>query len=160
MKKRGFGSIVMSIGILVGFGGVAGHAAQLVSAEEPEQILEIAKGFGSARLKTDSTGDPLIVGRINGTKYGIYFYGCNKQHKECDDIKFGAAWSGEAVSLKKINTWNRSKRFGTAYLDKDGDPNVDMAVNLDYGVTVDNLEDTFNFWSLILKSFRKEVLGK
>jgi len=101
LKKRGLGSIVMSIGILVGFGGVAGHAAQLVSAEEPEQILEIAKGFGSARLKTDSTGDPLIVGRINGTKYGIFFYGCNKQHKECDDIKFGAGWSGVAVSRSK-----------------------------------------------------------
>lgn len=160
MLKRSIGSILLGIGVMVGLGTTTVGAAQLVTAEEPEQILEIAKGFGSARLKKDSTGDPMIVGRMNGTKYGIYFYGCNKQHKECDDIKFGAGWSGETVSLKKINEWNRAKRFGTAYLDKEGDPNVDMAVNLDYGVSVENLEDTFNFWSLILKSFRKEVLGK
>ena len=146
----------LALSLLAGFSSV--EAKDLITAEDPEAILEIAKGFGSARLKTDSQGDPLIVGRIDGTRYGIYFYGCDDNHRHCDDIKFGAAWSGKKISLKELNNWNRTKRYGTAYQDSDGDPNLDMPVNLDYGVTVENLEDDFSFWEKVIKAFKREVL--
>jgi len=146
----------LALAVLASF--ATAEAKDLIDAEDPQAILEIAKGFGSARLKKDSQGDPMISGRIDGTRYGIYFYGCDNNHRHCDDIKFGAAWSGKKVTLKQVNNWNRTKRYGTAYLDNDGDPNLDMPVNLDYGVTVENLEDDFSFWEKVLKAFKKEVL--
>ncbi len=129
----------------------------IVSAEAPQQVLEVAKGFGSASLEQDSDGDPKISGRIEGTKYLIHFYGC-KSGANCDDIQFSAAWSDTDISVAKINEWNRSKRYGKAYIDADGDPVLEMAVNLDYGVTKENLEDSFDWWLRILQVFKQEVL--
>lgn len=133
------------------------HADTLVSAEDPEAILNIAKGYGSAVLTTDSSNDPFITGRIEGTKYGIVFYGCSNG-RNCDDILFSAGWSGIEVSIYDINAWNRTKKFGKAYLDNDGDPMLEMAVNLDYGITHKNLDDTFNRWVIALKGFKQQVL--
>ncbi|GEM_PF-6816669 len=41
------------------------QATEMINAENPEAILDIAKGFGSARLKKDREGDPMISGRIS-----------------------------------------------------------------------------------------------
>ncbi|BBB24708.1 YbjN domain-containing protein [Amphritea japonica] len=137
------------------------YAADLISADDPEAILNIARGFGSARLTEDSAGDPKISGRIDGTKYGIYFHGCNSDGERCDEIKFGTAWVVEdRVSLETVNEWNRTKKFGVAYLDSDGDPNLDMAVNIDYGVTIENLEDSFSYWEKIVPAFKEQVLNQ
>ena len=70
------------------------YAGDLISAEDPDGILGIARGFGGANLEKDGAGDPLIVGRIDGTKYGVYFFGCS-DGKNCSTIQFSAGWSGE-----------------------------------------------------------------
>ncbi|MBU2977103.1 YbjN domain-containing protein [Alteromonas sp. C1M14] len=133
------------------------HAADLITAEDPYEILNIAKGFGSANLKKDSSGDPMITGRIDGNKYGIFFYGCS-DGRNCDEIQFVAAWSGVDASLSDVNEYNRLRKFGKAYLDSDGDPNLDMIINMDYGITVETLEDNFDWWTKIIKTFETEVL--
>ncbi|MGT2467953.1 hypothetical protein ACVOMV_28700 [Mesorhizobium atlanticum] len=45
-------------------------------------MLNIARGFGSARMGKDDNGDPMIYGRVEGVKYVIYFYGC-EDHENC-----------------------------------------------------------------------------
>jgi len=160
MKKRiQLKSVIAVVCLSVIIATPATYASEIVSAENPEAILNIAKGFGSATLKKDSAGDPFIVGRIDGTKYGIVFYGCNNG-KECDEIQFSAGWSGANASLDDINKWNSKKKYGKAYLDRDGDPRLDMMVNLDYGVTEKNLDDSFNWWTKVLGGFKKEILGQ
>ena len=140
--------------------GTEAFAEELIDAKKPEAILNIAKGFGSAKLGKDSEGDPLITGRIKGTRYGIYFYGCNSEGEDCDDIQFNAAWSGVKVSLKAVNRWNAKKRYGKAFIDSEGDPVIQMTVNLDYGVSADNLDDTFNWWTKALEDFIAEVVNR
>ncbi len=137
-------------------GGV--QADPIVTAQQPEAILNVARGHGSASLKTDASGDPMIEGRIDGTKYFIFFYGCNDEGKDCDDIQFAAAWSGYDVTVVDANRWNSKKRFGKAYIDGDGDPVLAMTVNIDYGVTLSNLDDTFKWWTRALEGFKEEVL--
>ena len=132
-------------------------ASGLIDATAPERILEMVKGFGSAALETDSEGDPKIVGRIDGTRYGLFFYGC-KANKDCDDIQLNAAWSGVEVTNEDLNNWNRKARYSKAYLDNEGDPVLEMTVNLDHGVSARNLEDSFNWWNRAVKAFKKDVL--
>ncbi|MEX8503663.1 MAG: YbjN domain-containing protein [Leptothrix ochracea] len=138
-------------------GAAAQNSTELITAADPEKILEVAKGFGSATLETDAQGDPKIVGRVEGTKYGLYFYGC-KGGKQCTDIQFNAAWSEVKVSLDQLNGWNSTRRYGKAFLDRDGDPVLQMSVNLDHGVSRKNLEDTFDWWAKIVPEFRHKVL--
>jgi len=133
------------------------NAEEMVSALEPDKIESLARGFGSATLKKERDGEPYIIGLIDGTKYGIYFYGC-EDGRECQSIQFSAGWTDANVTMDTINRWNRDKRFGKAYLDKEGDPRIEMDVNLDYGVTTRNFEDTFDLWSRVLKSFKTDFL--
>ena len=48
-------------------------AQTLIDGSDPEQIVNAARGYGSAQLTTDSDGDPRIRGRIDGTIYVIFF---------------------------------------------------------------------------------------
>ncbi len=147
------------LGLATMFAGFAGNAlaVDVIDAHDPAVILDIAKGYGSAEMGKDSGGDPMITGRLDGNKYGVLFYGC-KSGKNCNDIQFYAAWGGAKTTMDALNSWNRDNRFAKAYLDKDGDPALEMDVNLDHGVTRANLDDTFNWWSMALKAFKQKVL--
>jgi hypothetical protein len=56
-----------------------------------------------------------------------------------DDIQLCAVFSGNRVSLNRINEWNREKRFSRAYLDKDGDAVIEADLDFDGGVTGETL---------------------
>jgi len=156
MKKRTITSVAAAT-IFTCLAATPAYSAKLVSADDPEAILDIAKGYGSAELTTDAEGDPKIVGRMKGTRYSVMFYGCDNG-KYCDDIQFTASWSGYKVSMNEINTWNKNMRYGKAYLDDDNDPTLEIAVNLNHGVTRTNLDDTFDWWGVALDGFEEDVL--
>ena len=130
----------------------------LIDATRPRAILSVAKGYGTAKIGRTKKGKPKITGRLAGFKYGVYFYGCNKQHTGCKNIQFAAYFTGvSGLSEYKINDWNRRYRFGKAYLDKDGDPFITMNVNLFGGVTTKNLDDTWDWWRTVVKQFEKFI---
>ncbi len=131
----------------------------LIDATMPEKILEVAKGFGSAELSKDQDGDPYISGRIEGKKYQISFFGCSDGGK-CHDVRFLTGWSKTRVGMEQTNEWNRSKRIGTAFLDKDGDPILTMTVNLAHGVSRDNLDESFVYWGAAVKEFERGVASR
>lgn len=135
------------------------QAAPLVDASNPDTIVQMMRGFGSATLESDEYGDPLITGRIDGNKYGIYFYNC-EDNKDCENVQFSAAWAGYDVSMHQMNEWNKTQLYGTAYLDKDGDPSIDLTVNLKYGVSRENFDDTIDWWVLTIKEFEKYIDDK
>lgn len=136
----------------------AASAQKLVDATDPEAIINLMRGFGSAVLETDDAGDPMIVARIDGTRFLVLFYGC-QDGADCKSIQFRAAWETSGnVSLGKIDSWNADKRFGKAYLDDVKDPVVEMDVNLFGGVSTRNLEDTIDWWQLVLADFKLNVL--
>ena len=159
--RYGFLLSAMSMVVMLTLAPVPGMAGEcnLVFGKDTERILDVARGYGSARLTKDSDGDPMIVGRMSGTKYGILFYGCDKA-EGCDRIQFVASWTdrGRKFRLQDLNWWNRTKQFGTAFLDEEGDPGILMTVNLAGGVPIGNLDETFDFWRIALKQFKREVL--
>lgn len=142
---------------LVGILSADASAQTLLDAKDPEAIRNIASGYGSALLTTDSQGDPKISGRIDGVAYSIFFYGC-EDGENCKSIQFKAGWSGVGnFTAKTASEWNLKKRFGAAYLDSDGDPGLQWDVNLFAGVTINNIDDTFDWWSIVLKEFDKHL---
>lgn len=141
--------------------GASPALAQQVTAKDPQSVSRalLAAGY-QAEVKTDVEGDPMIVSASSGTKFGVFFYNCTN-HLNCATVQFHAAFDmppGKAPSLERINSWNRSQRFGRAYLDKEGDPAIEMDLDLDDGgmsqaLFVDNLE----FWVSVLARFEKEI---
>lgn len=139
----------------------AASAQTMIDATDPDQIVNLIRGFGSAVLETDAAGDPLIVGRMEGTRFLVLFFGCNGSGAQCRSIQFRAAWETDgAHSPAALNAWNRDKRFAKAYLDQVEDPILEMDVNLFEGVTTSNLEDTIDWWQIMLADFKVNVLGE
>ena len=149
---------ILAAGAILAAAGTSAIAQnQIIDATNPQAIFEAARGFGSAELEKDSDGDPKITGRMDGVRYSVYFYGC-KNNQQCKTIQFSASWSAPGkVSVERINQWNRDKRFGKAYLDKDNDPVIQHDVNLFGGVTRKNLDDTFDWWKTIVVDFAKVI---
>ncbi|MGM0677661.1 YbjN domain-containing protein [Ectothiorhodospira marina] len=135
-------------------------ASEWVDAADPEEIMNLARGYGSATLDTDGVGDPMITGRMDGTRYFIMFYGCS-DNRNCKTIRFSSAWATEGqYTLADMNDWNEGYRFGKAYLDDEGDPVLEMNVNLHYGVSRRNLDDTIDWWRVALEQFKADVLNQ
>lgn len=136
-------------------------AQSTVDATAPGQIVNLLRGFGSAVLETDSAGDPMVVGRMDGTRFLVLFYGCDDEGMRCRSIQFRAAWETDgSYAITDLNAWNRDKRFGKAYLDDVDDPVLEMDVNLFEGVTTRNLEDTIDWWQIVLADFKANVLDE
>ena len=137
--------------------GAPDKSSRVVDGTNPSLILEVAKKHGSAELTTDKDGDPMINGRISGIGYSAIFYLC-EDGAGCKDVMLWAGWEGYDVALADVNRWNRDMRFGTAYIDDDGDPCLHMSVNLNHGVTQNNLDDTFDWWASMLNTYVEDVL--
>jgi hypothetical protein len=128
------------------------QAQRIVDGSNVDEVVKIARGYGTAELEAQSNGDPQIKGEIKGVTYYVTFMNC-KENTSCEDVNFYAGFLDNKQTLEVINAWNRDKRFGRAYLDSDLDAVVDFDVNLEYGVTRDNLDAAFAVWSLILDQF-------
>jgi len=133
--------------------------AQNVRGQDPSSVARaLAATSRVAKPGTDGVGDPMITGALNGTSYQIFFYNCTA-HKECATVQFHSGYHlDKPVSLETINEWNRSQRFGRAYLDKENDPVLEMDVDLDDGGVVPLLFiDNVEFWESVLPRFEQKI---
>lgn len=132
-------------------------AQTLVDATGLDRILTIAQGYGEAALEEDSGGDPMISGQIEQTNYVVFFYGCT-DGADCSTIQFRARYTGaDNVDLDLLNGWNAEKRWGKAYLNSDGETVFEMDVNLWSGVHENNLNDTFDWWRVMIEGFEEYI---
>ena len=128
------------------------QAQTVVDGSNVDEVIRIAQTFGPAsagELSTD--GNPTIAGEIDGVGYQIFFMNCT-DGANCEDVNFYAGFSLKPA-LDVINGWNRDKRFGKAYLDSELDAVVEFDVNLEHGVTQENLNAAFEIWTLILDQY-------
>jgi len=134
----------------------SGQAQELLDGSHVEEIMNIARGYGSATLTTQDNGNPKITGRIEGIGYQVYFMNC-ENNANCEDINFYTGFLDNKQAMDAINAWNRDMRFGRAYLDSDLDAVIEYDVNLEYGVSRENLDAAFSVWSGILSRFAEYI---
>lgn len=142
--------------LAIGFSAPA-HA-QNVTAANPESVASVIRGKGyTVEVSKDSDGDPLIKAEGNGVNFIVLFYGCTNG-KACQTISFYAGWTDSEANEQKLNEWNRDQRFGRAYIDKDGDPCIEMDVDLDDGGMSKILfEDNVEFWMTVMSQYSKFI---
>lgn len=106
-----------------------------------------------AELTTDKGGDPMIRSAAGGVNFNIYFYDCEIKPR-CKAIQFSAGFDLKtAMTPAKINEWNKGHRYLKAYLDDEGDPQVDYDVNINAGRTKAGLDDDFAVWTSMIDDF-------
>lgn len=149
-------SSILSGGALLVALTASAHAQTLLTGADTAEILNAARGYGSATLTTQSNGDPQIDGKINGLTYQVYFRNCTN-NTDCEDLNFYAGFLDLKPSLDVINNWNYDKRFSRAYLDQDKDACVEMDLDLVKGVTAEYLDAQFGVWDMVVGQFAEYV---
>lgn len=127
--------------------GLAGTALA-AKREAPREVIDapdvvrlLADAGQEPELRTDTEGDPMIVAMDGSTRYVVMFYGC-VVHRACNALQLRAYYDVDAAfPLASINEWNRTKLYGRAYLDGDGDPTLETLVRLHGGVTLAHLRE-------------------
>lgn len=131
-------------------------AQSVIDGSAVDEIVTIARGYGAATLESQGDGNPRISGNIKGVPYYVFFMNCTDK-TACEDINFYAGFANLKPTMDALNAWNRDKRFGNAYLDADLDAAIEYDVNLEYGVTRENLDAAFGVWSVLLEQYTEYV---
>lgn len=83
----------------------------------------------------------------------MYFYEC--KNKRCASIQFAAAYDlTPTMTGARVSDWNRTKRFGRAYL-TGKNLYVQMDMDLERGATTEALVNNFDRWAVLVKDFAK-----
>ena len=132
----------------------------LVTADQLDVILAGAQLIGDASLGETNDGEPQIEGTVDGINYFIWFYGCQSVRGDgCSSIQYSAAFNTDGIASTTLNAWNRDFRYGSAYLLDDGTLVIQWSVNLDGGVSADNLADTMGLWRDTIDAFLGHFAG-
>ncbi|HEY7799827.1 MAG TPA: YbjN domain-containing protein [Hyphomonadaceae bacterium] len=138
-------------------------AAQLMDPATPEQIAEQLRAGGfeaEVHPPTNSSGPGITSRAAEGVNFDISFDACNDEGKRCQVMVFSAGFAFEdpdkRPSKADLNRWNLNE-FGKAVANANGDPWLDLEVNLVGGITRTNLIDTMKWWNGLVGDFAAHI---
>lgn len=152
---------MLALGAALAF-SAAPAKAELVNARNPAAIKAIVESQGwPATLVTKPDEDPYIESSRNGVKFLVIFMNC-EDHKNCKTLQYYMGFNdAKNVSLDRFNQWNKEKRFARGYKDDEGDPVLEMDVDVDFaGIPRENIGETFNTWASLMDSYREFIYDK
>ncbi len=143
--------------------GSSAQAADMYSSITGADMLQILQEVGfNGTLAKDNEGDPMITGRIEGYKYTLFFYRCNKQQnpESCLDLQFHSTFTNDTnVNYSALNAYNRDNRFGQAFFAQNGEIGLDMSATIQGGVTRQHIKEVVDWWKVTLTGFPKKLNG-
>jgi Putative bacterial sensory transduction regulator len=134
--------------------------AELIGAGNVQTIAQIIQAQGlPAEIKTPSDENPYIESKYSNLKFLILFMNCNDENKNCKTLQFYMGYNdAKETTLEELNSWNRDKRFARAYRDNEGDPVLEMDVDLDFnGIPRENVGEAVNTWKSLMDAFQKHI---
>jgi hypothetical protein len=135
----------------------AGGVQLITGSTFDEMIASFKRNGFTVEMTEDSDGQPVLKSTDKNEPFSVYFYSCT-EGKDCGFVQFSTGWNMDnGITLAKIEEWNSTKVWGQAYRDEDKDPWLSMAVNLKGGVTVENFDDTVDWWKFILREFETHI---
>lgn len=110
-------------------GGAEGEpvaAAGVVLGMTPPELVRIMRRAGYA---VDLVDGRFASWMIEGYKTQVFVA------EDGQSLQFHSSFSDTGADLAKVNAWNGTKRYSRSYLDEDGDPHVELDLDLAGGVT-------------------------
>ena len=114
-----------------------------------DQMTAIMKKEGYS-VKTDERG--VILWKLDGINAQMFVA------KDGHSLQFHSAFGDGNATLKKVNKWNRTKRYSRTYLDDEGDPHLELDLDLAGGVSRNRIIDFLRTCRLSLVLWVQEVV--
>ena len=127
-----------------------------VTLDEVADVMR-AKGLPVSIVADGEVGAAAqaIVSTHNGISYRVRLYTCKER---CTWLAFSANWdTNYTITCDHINSWNKTKGFGYAYIDSQGDAHIDMDVDVQRGATTESIDNNFDRWLLMLVTYKRFV---
>jgi CHAT domain-containing protein/tetratricopeptide (TPR) repeat protein len=128
-------------------GSRSARAQDVTENVSNEQMESILKGMGLEYVKKENT----FTFELSG--YGVAL---TNHQKNC----LLYSYSKTPCSLRKINQWNKEKRFSRAYLDDDGDPCIEADLEFDGGVTRKAICEWIKTFRSSVRAFAEFIAAK
>ncbi|MEP2234994.1 MAG: YbjN domain-containing protein [Alteripontixanthobacter sp.] len=115
------------------------------------------------RAQLEGEGDERFISSgSSGYNFAVFFYGCDDAGHECKSVQFYAAFTPtKKPTLAQMNEYASSHRWGRIYIDKDGDPVIEMDIDLeDGGMSPELFQDNIEYWASILDSYAEWVFDQ
>lgn len=132
----------------------------IFDASDPAGMARFMERTGyRVELRADTRGDPVIAGRFSNSEYLIQFYEC-EGGQYCNSVQFvSPAPRPTNLTPEAVNAFNIRWRYVRVTYDQ-AQVKLVMDLNLDAGVTGDNLEDTLDIWRQLVEIYEREILEK
>ncbi|MEZ6028560.1 MAG: YbjN domain-containing protein [Hyphomonadaceae bacterium] len=168
LQKRAFGLAASLLAAVTAFAAPAALSQPpsaervrggMFDASDPAGIARFMERTGyRVELRSDAKGDPVIAGRISRSDYLMQFYEC-ENGSFCNSVQLIVQVPRPAtLTGDSANAFNAKWRYVRVTYDQ-SQAKLQMDVNLDAGVTADNLEDTLDIWRQLVEIFEREILG-
>jgi len=132
---------------------------EVMNAITGDDLVTLLQSQGiAASLTQDGYGDPLIIAEVGNLAFSVITYNCNNDaNAACARLQLAAQFrlpgGASETDIAMMNAYNQQYLFGRAYIDPYGSATVDYTINLNQGVTEDNLVDNLNVWIHVLDNF-------
>jgi len=168
LQKRAFGLAASLLAVVTAFAAPAALSQPpsaervrggMFDASDPAGIARFMERTGyRVELRSDAKGDPVIAGRISRSDYLMQFCEC-ENGSFCNSVQLIVQVPRPAtLTGDSANAFNAKWRYVRVTYDQ-SQAKLQMDVNLDAGVTADNLEDTLDIWRQLVEIFEREILG-
>lgn len=124
------------------------HAQEVLGTITSSKLVGIMKKQGF-EVSDDPNG---ILWMLDGARTKMFVA------KDGESIQFYVAFKESEANARKVNDWNKSKRYSKSYLDDSGDPCLELDLDLTGGVTEARIVDFLGTCRLSMSSWFKEVV--
>jgi hypothetical protein len=140
-----------------GSGSGSSGSTTLIDATDAQSVADEFWLYDGVEVLKDEDGDPQINVNDPSGPFTVFFHGCTNG-SDCTYIEFATWWDTKnGVQQSVIDKWNQTKLWGVAFRDEHNDPHLSMTVNLRYGVTTDNFDDTLDWWDNASSAFEDAI---
>jgi len=137
---------------------LAPASAENVVADIP-RLTSVLQAAGY-RAQVEGEGDERYIATgAGGTNFTIHLHGCNLLGGDCKNVMFYAWFDSETpVSLEAMNSFAAKMRWGRFYIDQEGDPTIELDIDLeDGGMSEELFIDNVEYWDSALNRFAQFV---
>ena len=131
-------------------GARAAAVDDVVDTISVEELAELMEGEGYA---VEVNNDRFVQWKVDGYRCQVFVA------DDSQAVQFHVSFADGNATLKKVNLWNATKRFSRTYLDEDGDPHLEIDLDLAGGVTQDRVLDYLRTCKVSLATWCDEVVN-
>jgi len=138
----------------------AAHA-EMITAKDPAKLAKVIEATDhEAKVVTDD-GTTYIESQHNGLKFLVFFMNCQDDSQDCATIQYYMGYNdAKDTTLEQLNQWNREHRFARAYRDDEGDPVLEMDLDLDFkGLPRENVAESVETWVSLMDDYQGFLFG-